>query len=203
MILIETLKGQQTVTRQSVEIVERKGRGHPDYICDAVMEAISDFLSSLSKGVFRKISLNHNTLDHKDRGIGGIYLSLTGTSAEDADSGQVGRDNRVNGLISMNRPMGTEAAAGKNPVSHVGKVYNVLAHQLAKKICQSVEGVNEVYVLLLSQIGKSKMANARLLLEKGQTLRGVSREVKEIFNQAFGDINRFCLELAQGKYPVC
>ena len=46
-------------------------------------------------------------------GSEGVYLSLLGTSAEDADSGQVGRGNRVNGLISLNRPLGTEAAAGK------------------------------------------------------------------------------------------
>jgi S-adenosylmethionine synthetase len=51
--------------------------------------------------------VHYNTLDVEDRGLGGVYLSLLGTSAEDADSGQVGRGNRVNGLISVNRPMGT------------------------------------------------------------------------------------------------
>ncbi|MEK6582678.1 MAG: methionine adenosyltransferase, partial [Nitrospirota bacterium] len=78
---------------------------------------------------FKKTEVHFNTLDEKGRGFGGIYLSLLGTSAEDADSGQVGRGNRVNGLISLNRPLGTEAAAGKNPVSHVGKIYNVLSHK--------------------------------------------------------------------------
>jgi len=61
-----------------------------------------------------------NTLDAPDRGLGGMYLSVTGTSAESGDSGQVGRGNKVNGVIALNRPMGTEAAAGKLPVSHVG-----------------------------------------------------------------------------------
>ncbi len=173
----------------------------------AIYEAISDFLSSAAKGVFRKISLNYNTLDQKDRGIGGIYLSLTGTSAEDADSGQVGRGNRVNGLISMNRPMGTEAAAGKNPVSHVGKIYNVLAHQLARQIYENTEGVKELYVLLLSQIGKPidkpKLANVQILLKPGQKLTMVSARAEETVRYAFNNITGFCRELADGKYRIC
>lgn len=52
----------------------------------------------------------------------------------------------------MNRPMGTEAAAGKSPVSHVGKIYNVLTHKIANEIYEKVEGDREVYVLLLSRI---------------------------------------------------
>jgi S-adenosylmethionine synthetase len=134
-------------------------------------------------------------------------LSLLGTSAEDADSGQVGRGNRVNGLISMNRPMGTEAAAGKNPVSHVGKIYNVLAHQLAREIYQGIEGIKEVYVLLLSRIGapvdQPQIATAQLLLEKGRRIQEISARVETIFEREFADIGRFCAALARGEYPVC
>jgi S-adenosylmethionine synthetase len=169
--------------------------------------AIRSFLESHNPGIFESIQLHYNTLDRDDRGISGVYLTLLGTSAEDADSGQVGRGNRVNGLISMNRPLGTEAAAGKNPISHVGKIYNLLAYDIAKKIYRTVEGINEVYVVLLSQIGQPidtpKLANARVHLKKGRTLRGVSKEVEGIFDQAFGDINGFCMEIANGKYPVC
>jgi len=43
----------------------------------------------------------------------------------------VGRGNRVNGVVSLNRPMSTEAAAGKNPGSHMGKIYTLLSHQIA------------------------------------------------------------------------
>jgi S-adenosylmethionine synthetase len=53
---------------------------------------------------------------------GSVYLTVTGTSAEAGDDGQVGRGNRVNGLITPCRPMCLEAAASKNPVSHVGKI---------------------------------------------------------------------------------
>jgi len=85
--------------------------------------------------------------------MGGIYLTVTGTSAEDADSGQVGRGT-CEWIIPLNRPVSSEAAAGKNPVSHVGKIYNVLSHRIANEIYVNVPDINEVYVWLLSQIGE-------------------------------------------------
>ena len=172
-----------------------------------IYRAMLDLAFELAGSNFKEIKLHYNTLDRADRGIDGLYLSLLGTSAEDADSGQVGRGNRVNGLISMNRPMGTEAAAGKNPISHVGKIYNLLAHRIAKKIYQSVEGVEEVFVLLLSEIGQPidqpKMANAQIRLQRGQNLKNVRPTVEQIFADTLKDINNFCLELAGGKYHVC
>lgn len=96
-----------------------------------------------------------NTLDDpKARDESGLYLTVTGLSAEQGDDGQVGRGNRVNGLITPYRPMSLEAAAGKNPLSHVGKLYNLLAHQLARDILAGIEGLDEVTVRLLSAIGR-------------------------------------------------
>ncbi|MGE5299516.1 MAG: methionine adenosyltransferase, partial [Acidobacteriota bacterium] len=156
---------------------------------------------------FGRISVHLNALDQRGRGGGGVYLSLLGTSAEDADSGQVGRGNRVNGLISVNRPMGTEAAAGKNPVSHVGKIYNILAHKTAEKIYKNVEGIREVYVLLLSRIGtpvdSPPMASVQVLLEKGCRLADVSGAAAMIVERELADISSFCNRLAEGTYPVC
>jgi len=43
-IVIEELKASE-VYHQKIEVVERKGLGHPDYICDAIMEQISVNLS--------------------------------------------------------------------------------------------------------------------------------------------------------------
>ena len=61
---------------------------------------------------------------------GSVYLTVTGTSAEAGDDGQTGRGNRANGLITPCRPMTLEALAGKNPVTHVGKLYNAAASRL-------------------------------------------------------------------------
>ncbi|HPW73306.1 MAG: methionine adenosyltransferase [Methanothrix sp.] len=81
-----------------------------------------------------------------------IYLTVTGTSIEMGDDGATGRGNRGNGLITPMRPMTMEAIAGKNPVSHVGKIYNVLAQRCAREIAE-LEGAREAYVTLVSRIG--------------------------------------------------
>lgn len=85
--------------------------------------------------------------------VDGIYLTVTGLSAEHGDDGQVGRGNRVNGLITPGRPMSLEAAAGKNAVAHVGKLYNVLAHRVAHAIAAGRPDVAHVSVQILSTIG--------------------------------------------------
>lgn len=171
----------------------------------AIQQAMEDFTRRFD--AFRAVTIRHNTLDAPGRGQGGVYLSLLGTSAEDADSGQVGRGNRVNGLIALNRPLGTEAVAGKNPVSHVGKIYNVLAHRLAREIHDSVPGIREVYVLLLSRIGapvdQPQMAAAQLLLADGVDSEDVRPQVAQHIERALAGIGAFCAELSAGKYPVC
>jgi S-adenosylmethionine synthetase len=88
-----------------------------------------------------------------DLGSGRIYLTVTGTSAEAGDDGQVGRGNRVNGLITPCRPMSLEAAAGKNPISHVGKIYNVVARQIAVALVTNSNEIHGAECLLVSTIG--------------------------------------------------
>jgi len=80
-----------------------------------------------------------------------VYLTVTGTSAEMGDDGSVGRGNRVNGLITPHRSMSMEASSGKNPVTHVGKIYNLLSHEIADEI-HSKTG-SYAHVKLLAQIG--------------------------------------------------
>lgn len=137
--------------------------------------------------------------------MGGIYLTVTGTSAEDADSGQVGRGNRVNGIIPLNRPVSSEAAAGKNPVSHVGKIYNVLSHRIASEIYMNVPDLREVYVWLLSQIGEPidqpKIAAAQVIMEKG-SIGSVEKEINEVIDKELANIREFCMELAYGRIAV-
>jgi S-adenosylmethionine synthetase len=191
----------------AMPLISKYVESESDYFVkkEVILGAMREFLGGF--GLFRRIGIHYNTLDVKGRGPGGIYLTLTGTSAEDADSGQVGRGNRVNGLISMNRPMGTEAAAGKNPVCHVGKIYNVLAHKIAMKIQQNIEGVSEVYVLLLSRIGTPinhpQMAAAQILPEKGRRVRDMARQAEDILAGELASISDFCMRLSRGEYPVC
>ncbi|MCC7201046.1 MAG: methionine adenosyltransferase [Nitrospirae bacterium] len=168
--------------------------------------AIEDFVMTKCSN-FDKADIFVNTLDKEGRGLGGMYLSVLGTSAEDADSGEVGRGNRVNGIIALNRPAAAEAAAGKNAVSHVGKIYNILTHRMAHTIYESVDGIKEIYVWLASQIGKPVnepvLASAQVSLEHRASLSTVSKKVTEIIEKELSEIDHFCKELLQGKYPVC
>ncbi len=170
---------------------------------DELLEEIRMFAAERTEPA---ISVLLNTLDREGRGMGGIYLTVTGTSAEDADSGQVGRGNRVNGIIPLNRPVSSEAAAGKNPVSHVGKIYNVLSHRIANEIYASVPDIREVYVWLLSQIGEPidqpKIAAAQVIMERG-SVESVKPEINDVIDRELENIQEFCMELAYGKIPVC
>jgi len=153
------------------------------------------------------LHIDINTLDMPGRGLGGLYLTVLGTSAECGDGGQVGRGNRVNGVISLNRPMGTEAAAGKNPISHVGKIYNLLTHQIANHIHSSAPVVEEVYVWLCSQIGhpvaEPWVASAQVVLKPDARLDDVRPTINRIVNDELADIQTFCDRLARGELPVC
>jgi S-adenosylmethionine synthetase len=170
-----------------------------------IFEDVSMFVKT--NVTFDKVNVNLNTLDKEGRGVGGVYITVLGTSAESADSGEVGRGNRVNGVIPLNRPTCSEAAAGKNPVSHVGKIYNVLTHRIARKIYEQVPGIQEVYIWLLSQIGQPidqpAVAAARVVLESGNSLKSLEKSIEAIMNTELQNIDKFTMDLASGKIPIC
>jgi len=88
-----------------------------------------------------------------DIDTGRVYLTVTGTSAEAGDDGQTGRGNRVGGLITPCRAMTLEAAAGKNVVTHVGKSYSIVAHQIARELVAKCPDITEATCILVSRIG--------------------------------------------------
>jgi S-adenosylmethionine synthetase len=166
-----------------------------------ILEEINKFVKANTD--FENVDAQLNTLDVRGRGLGGIYLTVLGTSADSGDSGQVGRGNRVNGLISLNRPFCSEAAAGKNPVSHVGKIYNALTYRIAKGVYQEVPEVEEVYVWLLSKIGNPidhpAVAAAQVIMKGNNSLDKVRHEISDVLDCELENIDKFCMELAQGK----
>ncbi|GAB4262167.1 MAG: methionine adenosyltransferase [Deferrisomatales bacterium] len=170
---------------------------------EEILEAVRGFVA---RAGFEAFSVHYNALDRPGAGIGGTYSTLLGTSAEDADSGQVGRGNRVNGLISVTRPLGTEAAAGKNPVSHVGKIYNVLAHRAARAIYERVEGVREAWVLLVSRIGqpvnRPARASARIHVDPQVEAHQAAGRAEEALAGALEGVGTLCEELSRGVHPV-
>ncbi|MFQ5989530.1 MAG: methionine adenosyltransferase [Candidatus Methylomirabilales bacterium] len=187
-----------------VEYVERES----DYFQrkEAVQETLLAHLRGQRENL-HEISVSLNTLDRPGTGMAGMYLSVLGTSAEDADSGEVGRGNQVNGLIALNRPRASEAAAGKNPVSHVGKIYNVLTHVLATRIHSEIPGLREVVVWLCSRIGepvdRPQIASVQIRLQPGFTLANVADPICKLVKEELERMPLFCEELAQGRYPIC
>jgi S-adenosylmethionine synthetase len=83
-----------------------------------------------------------------------IFLTVTGTSAEAGDDGEAGRGNRVSGLITPYRPMTIESIAGKNPVNHPGKLYNLLANRITATITQDIPRITDAECVLVSEIGR-------------------------------------------------
>lgn len=137
-----------------------------------VAALISEYCRSI---VSQDVAVDVNTADVMEKEA--VYITVTGTSAESGDDGQVGRGNRVGGLITPYRPMTLEATAGKNAISHVGKLYNIAAYNIARRI-SSVDGMEEAYCYLVSQIGKPitepQVADIKVRSELGDT------EVKKI-----------------------
>lgn len=96
-----------------------------------------------------------------------LYLTYTGSSIESGDEGVIGRGNRVTGLITPLRPMNIEGVSGKNPVYHVGKLYNLAAHRLAARLSETTGGYAEVH--LVSATGQRLDRPWRVLIRLAAT----------------------------------
>lgn len=200
--------GQMLEVTVAMPLLDEHVESETDYFRrkEAVQETLLAHLRGQRENL-REISVSLNTLDRPGAGMAGMYLSVLGTSAEDADSGEVGRGNQVNGLIALNRPRGSEAAAGKNPVSHVGKIYNVLTHVLATRVYSEIAGLREVVVWLCSRIGepvdRPQMASVQIRLQPGVTLADVADSICTLVKEELERMPFFCEELAQGRFPIC
>ncbi len=189
----------------AMAFVDRFIKSETDYFRkkSEVLESIEEFGE---KECPFKFSIQLNTLDVKGRGEDGVYLTVLGTSADGADCGQVGRGNKVNGVIPLNRPTSAEASAGKNPVSHVGNIYNILTFKIAEEIIRKINGIDEVYVWLVSKIGqridKPAIASVKLITEKGVEPRKIRERIEDILNKNLERIPKFCMDLAKGRYKL-
>jgi S-adenosylmethionine synthetase len=138
----------------------------------------------------REVSVAVNTADVPEEGS--VYLTVTGTSAEQGDDGSVGRGNRANGLITPNRPMSMEATSGKNPVNHIGKIYNLQSTEIARSVVDEVDGIRDLRIRLLSQIGKPidqpQVADANVVTEPGVDIESVEDEIVSIIDAELADV---------------
>ncbi|MBR9689635.1 MAG: hypothetical protein GOV01_01920 [Candidatus Altiarchaeota archaeon] len=150
-------------------------------------------LTELLRNKFEVQNLLINTLDKYDSKEL-LYLTVIGTSAEQGDDGATGRGNRINGLITPGRPMSLEAACGKNPVSHVGKIYNVVAQFIANRIYSDTGNAAEV--MIQSRIGHPITQPPMVLIRSNAT------DVKSIVNEELGKLPEMTLGFLEGKFRL-
>jgi S-adenosylmethionine synthetase len=163
-----------------------------------------EVLKLAAKHSSRNLEVYVNTADRcEDDGQPSVYITVTGTSAEMGDDGSVGRGNRANGLITPNRPMSMEATSGKNPINHVGKIYNLLSNQMAADIVKSVEGVNQAHIMILSQIGKPiddpRAATSQIILQEGYKMEDVEKKVESVMDTWLQNTSSITEMLVKGK----
>ena len=196
-------ENSKIILTTAVAMVSKFVDGRTTYL--NVKNEIQDIITDLAlKKTDREVETFINTGDNNSSDTEkGYYLTVTGTSAEMGDDGSVGRGNRANGLITPNRPMSMEATSGKNPINHVGKIYNLLSNKMAQDISKEIEEVKQVHIMLLSQIGKPidhpKAASAQIIVEDGNNIESVNKDVEGIMNNWLEDIGKITEMMVEGK----
>ncbi|WP_254768129.1 methionine adenosyltransferase [Salinilacihabitans rarus] len=171
-----------------------------DAYVDAV-ESVREYVAEVAADYTdREVNVHVNTADDVEQGS--IYLTVTGTSAEQGDDGSVGRGNRANGLITPNRSMSMEATSGKNPVNHIGKIYNLLSTEIAEEVVGEVDGIRDLRVRLLSQIGRPidrpHVADIHVVTEDGVELSDVEAEVTAIADERLATVTDVTRRVIEG-----
>ena len=166
-------------------------------------EVKNDITSFAKKLVGNNVDV---TLNNGDSKSGKVYITKSGLSCESGDDGSVGRGNRVNGLITPFRRMSLEAAAGKNPVNHIGKIYNILAKEIANDIVTLYPQVKECNVSIVSQIGRKiddpKHLDVKISTEKREELDNIRKKVNDIAEQSLENIGYLTHEIISGKHSM-
>ena len=156
----------------------------------------------VQKEAKREVKVSINTADNPKDNL--YYLTVTGLSMENGDDGSVGRGNRVTGLITPYRPMSMEAAAGKNPVTHVGKLYNLAAMKIAEQCIKESGGeVPEIHVRIVSQIGRPiddpHVANLQIIGTSEQTAKKYAKDFAGVANDWLANLDRITKMLVAGE----
>lgn len=177
----------------AIAIIDRFISGIEDY--KNKIAQIKYFIADGFKLQHENIEINTADNYHTES----IYLTVSGTSAEAGDDGEVGRGNRVNGLITPYRPMSLEAIAGKNPISHIGKIYNHVAFDLSKAICTN-NFASEAQVYMVSQIGKP-ITQPQLLNIKLKDQKTDNNQIEKLVNEKLSEMPSLWKKLIHAETP--
>ncbi|HIP17273.1 MAG TPA: methionine adenosyltransferase [Methanothermococcus okinawensis] len=190
-------EGKKITLTVAMAVVDKYIKSVEEY--QKVKDAVKKKIEELAKKITDyEVEVCINTADDENT----LYLTVTGTSAEMGDDGSVGRGNRANGLITPFRPMSMEAASGKNPINHIGKIYNILSNLIARDVAK-LSGVKECYVRILSQIGKPinepKILDIEVIMDKNHDLKDIETKAKEIAEKWLNSIPEVMEDVITGK----
>jgi S-adenosylmethionine synthetase len=201
-------RGNSVQLTVSCAFVDRHVADIHDYA--AKKRRVADMARAAAGGDFGgDIEVTVNAAD--DIGAESVFLTVTGTSAEAGDDGEAGRGNRMNGLITPCRPMSIESLAGKNPVTHVGKLYSLAAGLTAAALVEEIAEAEEAQCFLVSQIGRPlsdpAAADIRLRLSDAAALPRARRMAAEILADQLSRMGTLwegllCGELGFNRWPL-
>jgi S-adenosylmethionine synthetase len=199
-IKIMGLREGNTITLTlCIAMIDRFCAGLNDYI-EAIEMMKLEVTTLAQQMTDRTVLVEINTGDDYENGS--LFLTVTGTSAEMGDDGSVGRGNRSNGLITPNRPMSMEATSGKNPINHIGKIYNLLATEIAQDCVRRVDGIDDLFVRLLSQIGKPidhpLVASVQYIPSGEMEITQIQREIEAIVDDSLANITSITERVIKG-----
>lgn len=157
--------------------------------------AVTQEIGTLATEILgRPAAVRVNTRDDGEA----VYMTATGTAADTGDVGVVGRGNRVNGLIAPGRVTSIEAPAGKNPSYHAGKIYSVLALDLAREIADRAG--QETSVIITTSTGNPLSEPDLVAVEMaGEATAQWQAQARDIVATALGDVGKLSESLVAGQ----
>jgi S-adenosylmethionine synthetase len=181
-------------------VVSRFVKNETEYI--ETIEIVRSIAQNLAlKLTSMDVAIKINTADNFVKKM--YYLTVTGTSAEHGDDGQVGRGNRANGLITPFRPMTLEATAGKNPISHTGKIYNICARTIVSAILKEYPELEQTSCYIVSEIGKPinqpQAINIDLFADRSSK---IEKDVQSIVDEKMRDLPNLWKTIVKREYSL-
>jgi S-adenosylmethionine synthetase len=108
--------------------------------------------------------------------------------------------------VTPGRPVSLEATAGKNPVTHVGKIYNIVAREIAEALIGAVPKIIAAQCLLVSRIGspvtQPALADVKIATRTGIPVGEFRRPIEEVTADCLARIPHLLEDFVAGKMDV-
>jgi len=173
-------KGSSIEITSCVPLISLYVKDLDDYINK--LKLIRVDIQKIIKKHFKKsdIQLYLNTRDDYEKND--MYMTLTGSAIESGDEGSVGRGNRSRGVIPFSRSFSMEAACGKNPVYHTGKLFTAIGDAISEKIYKKFGLENVVYCT--TKMGDSIENPWNISVELNEDVSSdIKKQIEDIVNE--------------------